>query len=143
MACPASSPRRQQESPALSRSAFKARDALVLARMPLADAIASARSTCSIRLVSLRLTAKGRTKARRLFFDGQGHISAAHHLLPPEQAQLLAHNQQLMVGNPSGLCPEQPGVSAWARWPPHPGHALLQGVHSDCQAVFSPLRALF
>jgi len=39
MASPA---RRQQQSPALSRSALKARDALVLEHLPLADAIASA-----------------------------------------------------------------------------------------------------
>ncbi len=42
MATPASPARRQQQSPALSRSALKARDALVLEHLPLADAIASA-----------------------------------------------------------------------------------------------------
>ena len=42
MASPASSPRRQQQPPALSRSALRARDALVLEHLPLADAIASA-----------------------------------------------------------------------------------------------------
>ncbi len=42
MASPASSRRRRQQPPALSRSALRARDALVLENMPLADAIASA-----------------------------------------------------------------------------------------------------
>ena len=42
MASPASSPSRQQPPPALSRSALRARDALVLAHLPLADALASA-----------------------------------------------------------------------------------------------------
>jgi RNA polymerase sigma-B factor len=42
MASPASPARRQQRSPALSRSALKARDLLVLDHLPLADAIASA-----------------------------------------------------------------------------------------------------
>ena len=42
MASPASPARRQQQSPALSRSALQARDALVLEHLPLADAIASA-----------------------------------------------------------------------------------------------------
>ncbi len=41
MATPASSARRQQQSPAFSRSALQARDALVLEHLPLADAIAS------------------------------------------------------------------------------------------------------
>jgi len=41
MASPASSPSRQQQPPALSRSALRARDALVLEHLPLADAIAS------------------------------------------------------------------------------------------------------
>ncbi len=41
MASPAS-PARRQQPPALSRSALKARDALVLEHLPLADAIASA-----------------------------------------------------------------------------------------------------
>ena len=42
MASSASSPCRQQQSPLPSRSALKARDALVLEHLPLADAIASA-----------------------------------------------------------------------------------------------------
>jgi RNA polymerase sigma factor (sigma-70 family) len=42
MASPLSPSRRKQQSPALSRSALKARDALVLEHLPLADAIASA-----------------------------------------------------------------------------------------------------
>ncbi len=42
VASPASSPRRQQQSPLLSRSALRARDALVLEHLPLADALASA-----------------------------------------------------------------------------------------------------
>ncbi|WP_254929281.1 sigma-70 family RNA polymerase sigma factor [Cyanobium sp. T1B-Tous] len=41
MASPASSFSRHQQSPALSRSALRARDALVLEHLPLADAIAS------------------------------------------------------------------------------------------------------
>jgi len=41
MASPASSPRRQQRSPRLSRSVLRARNALVLEHLPLADAIAS------------------------------------------------------------------------------------------------------
>ena len=49
-----------------------------------------------IRLVSFRLAAKGSTEARRLFLDGKGHISAAPHWLPREQALLLARNQQLI-----------------------------------------------
>jgi RNA polymerase sigma factor (sigma-70 family) len=42
MASPPSPSRRKQQSPALSRSALRARDALVLEHLPLADAIASA-----------------------------------------------------------------------------------------------------
>ena len=42
VASPASSPRRQQQSPLLSRSALRARNALVLEHLPLADALASA-----------------------------------------------------------------------------------------------------
>ncbi len=42
MASPASPACRQQQSPALSRSALQVRDALVLEHLPLADAIASA-----------------------------------------------------------------------------------------------------
>ncbi len=42
MASPTSSFSRHQQSPALSRSALRARDALVLEHLPLADAIASA-----------------------------------------------------------------------------------------------------
>jgi hypothetical protein len=54
---------------------------------------------CPIRLVSFRLTTKGSTKARHLFLDGEGHISAAPHWLPQEQALLLAGNQQLIWGS--------------------------------------------
>ncbi len=42
VASPASSPRGQQQSTPLSRSALRARDALVLEHLPLADALASA-----------------------------------------------------------------------------------------------------
>jgi hypothetical protein len=42
MASLSSPSRRQQQFPALSRSALRARDALVLEHLPLADAIASA-----------------------------------------------------------------------------------------------------
>ena len=42
VASPASSPRRQQQSTPLSRSALRARNALVLEHLPLADALASA-----------------------------------------------------------------------------------------------------
>jgi RNA polymerase sigma factor (sigma-70 family) len=42
VACPASSPRRQQQSPLLSRSALRAPDVLVLEHLLLADAIAYA-----------------------------------------------------------------------------------------------------
>ena len=42
MASPLFPSRRKQQSPALSRSALRARDALVLEHLPLADAIASA-----------------------------------------------------------------------------------------------------
>ena len=51
---------------------------------------------CPIRLVSFRLAAKGSTEARRLFLDGEGHISADPHWLPREQALPLAHNRQLI-----------------------------------------------
>ena len=54
---------------------------------------------CPIRLVSFRLAAQGSTAARRLFLDGEGHISADPHWLPREQALLLAHNQQLIWGS--------------------------------------------
>lgn len=54
---------------------------------------------CPIRLVSFRLAAKGSTQPLRLFLDGEGHISAAPHWLPREQALLLAHNQQLIWGS--------------------------------------------
>jgi hypothetical protein len=62
-----------------------------MATIPVAPA-------CPIRLVSFRLAAKGSTKARHLFLDGEGHISAAPHWLPQEQALLLAGNQQLIWG---------------------------------------------
>ena len=52
-----------------------------------------------IRLISFRLTTKGSTQPRRLFLDGEGHISADPHWLPREQALLLAHNQQLIWGS--------------------------------------------
>jgi hypothetical protein len=42
---------------------------------------------------------RGSTEARRLFLDGEGHISAGPHWLPREQAVLLAHNQQLIWGS--------------------------------------------
>ena len=54
---------------------------------------------CPIRLISFRPAARGSTEARRLFLDGEGHISAAPHWLPREQALLLAHNQQLIWGS--------------------------------------------
>jgi hypothetical protein len=54
---------------------------------------------CPIRLVCFHLAAKSSTEARRLFLDGEGHISAARHWLPREQALLLAHNQQLIWGS--------------------------------------------
>jgi hypothetical protein len=54
---------------------------------------------CPIRLVSFRLATKGSTKARRLFLDGEGHISADPHWLPQDQALLLARNQQLIWGS--------------------------------------------
>jgi hypothetical protein len=64
-----------------------------------AMATISVAPACPIRLVSFRLAAKGSTEARRLFLDGEGHISAAPHWLPREQALLLAHNQQLIWGS--------------------------------------------
>ena len=54
---------------------------------------------CPIRLVCFRLAARGSTEARRLCLDGEGHISAASHWLPREQALLLAHNPQLIWGS--------------------------------------------
>ena len=54
---------------------------------------------CPIRLVCFRLAAKGSTKARHLFLDGEGQICAAPHWLPREQALLLDHNQQLICGS--------------------------------------------
>ena len=54
---------------------------------------------CPIRLISFRLAAKGSTEARHLFLDGEGHISAAPHWIPREQALLLARNQQLIWGS--------------------------------------------
>lgn len=54
---------------------------------------------CPIRFVSFCLAARGSTEARRLFLDSEGHISAAPHWLPREQALLLAHNQQLIWGS--------------------------------------------
>jgi len=52
VASPASSLRlRQQHSPLLSRSALRARDALVLEHLPLADALASAAARCLFPLV--------------------------------------------------------------------------------------------
>jgi hypothetical protein len=50
-------------------------------------------------LISFRLAAKGSTKARPLFLDGEGQICADPHWLPREQALLLAHNQQLIWGS--------------------------------------------
>ena len=49
--------------------------------------------------ISFRLAAKGSTKARHLFLDGEGQICAAPHWLPQEQALLLARNQQLIWGS--------------------------------------------
>ena len=49
--------------------------------------------------ISFRLAAKGSTEARHLYLDGEGHISAAPHWLPREQALLLARNQQLIWGS--------------------------------------------
>ena len=54
---------------------------------------------CPIRLISFRLAARGSTEARHLYLDGEGHISAAPHWLPREQALLLARNQQLIWGS--------------------------------------------
>ena len=54
---------------------------------------------CPIRLVCFRLAAKGSTKARHLFLDGEGQICAAPHWLPREQALLLDRNQQLICGS--------------------------------------------
>jgi len=54
---------------------------------------------CPIRLVSFRLAARAGQLLRVLFLDGEGHISAAPHWLPREQALLLAHNQQLIWGS--------------------------------------------
>jgi hypothetical protein len=58
---------------------------------------------CAIRLISFRLVAKGSTKARHLFLDGEGQICAAPHWLPQEQALLLARNQQLIWGSAAQL----------------------------------------
>jgi hypothetical protein len=41
----------------------------------------------------------GSTEARRLFIDSKGHISAAPHWLPLDQALLLGHNPQLIWGS--------------------------------------------
>jgi hypothetical protein len=54
---------------------------------------------CPIRLVSFRLASGGSTEARRLFLNGEGHISDDPHWLPREQALLLAHNQQMIRGS--------------------------------------------
>jgi hypothetical protein len=54
---------------------------------------------CPIRFVSFRLAARGSTEARRLFLDGEGHISAAPHWLPLDQALLLTQNQLLIWGS--------------------------------------------
>ena len=63
---------------------------------PTAMATSPVVPACPIRLVWFRLAAKGCTEARRLFLDGEGHISADPNWLPREQALLLAHNQQLI-----------------------------------------------
>ena len=54
---------------------------------------------CPIHLISFRLAAKGSTKARPLFLDGEGQICTDPHWLPREQALLLAQNQQLIWGS--------------------------------------------
>jgi hypothetical protein len=56
-------------------------------------------ASCPIRLVCFHLAAKGSTKARHLFLDGEGQICADPHWLPREQALLLARNQQLIWGS--------------------------------------------
>ena len=56
-------------------------------------------SACPICLISFRQAAKGSTKTRHLFLDGEGQICAAPHWLAREQALLLAHNQQLIWGS--------------------------------------------
>lgn len=66
---------------------------------PAAMATTSVAPACPIRLVSFRLAARGSMESRRLFLDGEGHISADPHWLPREQALLLAHNQQLIWGS--------------------------------------------
>jgi hypothetical protein len=53
----------------------------------------------SIRHAFFHLVAKGRTKARRLFLDGEGQICAGPHWLPREKAQLPTRNQQLIWGS--------------------------------------------
>ncbi|MCP9804307.1 hypothetical protein KBY75_12080 [Cyanobium sp. T1G-Tous] len=63
-----------------------------MATIPVAPA-------CPICFISFRLAAKSSTTARHLFLDGEGHISAAPHWLPREQALLLARNQQLIWGS--------------------------------------------
>ena len=63
-----------------------------MATIPVAPA-------CPICLISFRLAARRSTTARRLFLDNEGQISADPRWLPREQAQLLAHNQQLIWGS--------------------------------------------
>ena len=53
---------------------------------------------CPIRIVAVQLlSAAGRT-ARQLFLTADGELSLQPHWLPRELAQVLASNQQLIMG---------------------------------------------
>jgi hypothetical protein len=55
--------------------------------------------SCSIRIVSVHLLDAASRLLRVLFLDREGHISAAPHYVPREEALILAANQQRVLGS--------------------------------------------
>jgi hypothetical protein len=69
-----------------------------MARTTCAIATATTAPACPIRIVAVQLlSAAGRT-ARQLFLTADGELSLHPHWLPRELAQVLASNQQLIMG---------------------------------------------
>jgi hypothetical protein len=54
--------------------------------------------TCPIRIISVHLIGAVGELLRVLFFDREGHISAAPHYVPRNEALILAANQQQVLG---------------------------------------------
>ena len=54
--------------------------------------------TCSIHIISVQLLGAAGEILRVLFLDREGHISAAPHYVPRDEALILASNQQRVLG---------------------------------------------